>query len=181
MPPTILQSLRKKSLRVLCAPSTVSTHAQWTTYSLTLCKRKLINFSDNFKLIRIRGLPPLASLLLVQALLEQLPEGTSPVVIVVKPDMPSAALPRSNGTRTSPHGSVYDPAIIYLLELATLIALQSEESVTVVGPAVAEALQNLVRDAANMHPLIASRATLYLLHLLSVSHVSRHIPCLTCS
>ena len=123
-------------------------------------------------LIRIRTLPPPASLLLIQALLEQLPEGTSPVVIVVKPDIPSAASPTSSGTRANPHGSVYDPAIIYIFELASLIALQSEESVATVGPAVAEALHNLVRDAANVHQLIVSRATLYLLHLLSVSHVS---------
>ena len=115
---------------------------------------------------------PAASLAdLVQALLEHLPEESSPVVIVVKPDRPNPAPPRSNGHRSLTQGLLYDPSVVYILELATIIAVRDHESIALMGQAVADALQNVVRDAANVHPLVVSRAILYLFHLLDSSQV----------
>lgn len=108
---------------------------------------------------------------LVEALLEHLPRESSPVVIVVKPDRPSLTPVRPNGHRSTSQGLLYDPSIVYLLELATIIALRDSETTAAVGEVVADALQNVVRDAANTHPLVVSRAVFYLLHLLNASQV----------
>lgn len=93
------------------------------------------------------------------------------MVIVVKPDRPNPAPIRTNGNRSSSKGLLYDPSVVYLLELATIIALRDDETIAAVGEVVADALQNVVRDAANTHPLVVSRAVFYLLHLLNASQV----------
>lgn len=111
----------------------------------------------------------LASLL--KALLDHLPEQSSPVVIVVKPDRPNPAPARMNGHRSASQGLLYDPSIVYILELATIIAMRDQETIASMGQAVADALQHYVRDAANVHPLVVSRAVLYLFHLLNTSQV----------
>ena len=109
---------------------------------------------------------------LVHALLEQLPEESSPVVIVVKPDRPTPAPIKTNDHQTDPHGLVYDPSVVFVLELATILAMRDDEAVSMVGEAVADALQTTIRNFANTHPLIVSRAVFYLLHLLKASRVS---------
>jgi golgi-specific brefeldin A-resistance guanine nucleotide exchange factor 1 len=109
---------------------------------------------------------------LVQALLEQLPEESSPVVIVVKPDRPNPAPGRTDGHRTTSQGLLYDPSVVYILELATIIAMRDEETIELIGQAVADALHNVVRDASNVHPLVISRVVFYLLHLLNCSQVN---------
>lgn len=110
---------------------------------------------------------------LVQALLEQLPEESSPVVIVVKPDRPNPPPARSDGHRATSQGLLYDPSVVYILELATIIAMRDEETIELIGQAVADALQNVVRDASNVHPLVISRVVFYLLHLLKCSQVNK--------
>ena len=77
-----------------------------------------------------------------------------------------------NGHRLNGHGTAYDPSVVYVLELATILAMRDENSIAAVGKAVTEALQNVVRDSANVHPLVFSRAVFYLLHLLHAGHVS---------
>ena len=109
---------------------------------------------------------------LVQALLEQLPEESSPVVIVVKSDRPNPAPVRTNGHRATSQGLLYDPSVVYILELATIIAMRDEETIELIGQAVADVLQNVLRDASNVHPLVISRAVFYLLHLLHRSQVN---------
>lgn len=94
------------------------------------------------------------------------------MVIVVKPDLPSPTPAKANGPRQDSGYTTYDSSIVYILELATIIAMRNNESVDAVGQDVAEALQSVVRDAANVHPLIVSRAVFYLLHLLHASQVS---------
>ena len=121
-------------------------------------------------------MPPQSLKSLILALLKQLPEDSSPVVIVVKPDLPSPTPAKANGHRQDSGHPTYDPSIVYILELATIIAMRNDESITAVGPDVAEALQSVVRDAANVHPLIVSRAVFYLLHLLNASQVSSSNP-----
>lgn len=109
---------------------------------------------------------------LVGVLLQQLPEKSSPVVITVKPERPSPNPQGSNGHRTIHQGPIYDPVIVFVLELATVLAMRDAESIATMGQAVADALHTIVRDAANVHPLVLSRAVYYLLHLLNASQVS---------
>lgn len=109
---------------------------------------------------------------LVQALLDHLPKESSP--IVVKPDRPTSAPIRTNGHQSKARGISYDPSVVYLLESATVIALRDSDTIAAVGESVADALQNVVRDASNSHPLIVSRAVFYLLHLLNASQVGNH-------
>ncbi|MCJ1357907.1 MAG: GDP/GTP exchange factor for ARF [Icmadophila ericetorum] len=107
---------------------------------------------------------------LVHALLDQLPEDAAPVVITVKPDPSSPGLPKPNGHRTNPGALAYDPSVVYILELSTMLAIRDETATIAVGKDVAETLQNIVRAASNTHPLTVLRAVYYLLHLLNASH-----------
>lgn len=109
---------------------------------------------------------------LVQALLRQLPEQSSPAVIVVKPDRPTPAPIRTNGHRSNHSSPTYDPSLVFVLELITILSTQDQESVKLMGPNVVDALNQVVRDAANVHPLILSRAVFYLLHVLNAAQVS---------
>ena len=120
-----------------------------------------------------RAMPPQSRQSLVRALLKQLPESSSPAVIVVRPDRSGLAPIKTNGHRAnlSKHAA-YDPSAVFVLELATLVATRDHESVTLMGQAVADALQTVVRDAANLHPLVLARGVFYLLYLLNVSQVS---------
>lgn len=101
-----------------------------------------------------------------------MPENSSPVVITVKPERPPAGPARTNGHRTIHQGPFYDPAIVFVLELATVLAMRDAESIATVGQAVADTLYAVVRDAAHAHPLLLSRAVYYLLLLLNASQVS---------
>lgn len=115
---------------------------------------------------------PLSSLeTLVEALLSQLPEENAPAVIVVKPERPSP-VSRPSSTRADPSQPKYDPAMIFLLELATVLTLRDDKTLEVLGESLATTLQTLVRDANNLHPLTVSRILSYLLNLLRLSHVS---------
>ena len=118
-------------------------------------------------------MPPESRQSLVQALLNKLPEPASPVVISVRPERPVVPSPvRANGHRTNPSTPSYDPSLVFVLELATIFATRDQRSVALMGQAVADALQTIIRDAANVHPLVLSRAIFYLLFLLNVSQVS---------
>ncbi|MCJ1477728.1 GDP/GTP exchange factor for ARF [Lambiella insularis] len=117
----------------------------------------------------IMTLPSESLVALSRALLDQLPEDSSPAVIVVKPE-PGSPNPKVNGNRMNSDASSYDPSMVYILELLTILAIRDEESSCAIGQDVAEALQNIVRNAANNHSLVVSRAAFYLLHLLSASH-----------
>lgn len=107
---------------------------------------------------------------LIHALLSQLPEDPSATIISVKSDAaPSVTV---NGQNQTSDGPIYDPAIVYLLELSTVLALRDDESLRAAGQEVAEALQNVIRDAANYHHIMVSRTAFYLLMLLYSSYVS---------
>jgi len=118
-------------------------------------------------------MPPEGRESLVQALLKQLPEQSSPAVIVVRPDRPTPAPIRTNGHRSNPSSPIYDPSMVFVLELITILSTRDQESVKSMGPNVVDALNTVVRDAANVHPLLLSRAVYYLLHLLNTAQVSR--------
>ena len=119
-----------------------------------------------------RAMPPTSRQSLIQALFKQMPEPSSPAVIVVRPDRSGPVPVQTNGHRTNPLKPTYDPSIVFVLELATIVATRDHESVSLMGQAVADALQSVVRDAANVHPLALARAVFYLLYLLNASQVS---------
>ena len=53
-----------------------------------------------------------------------------------------------------------------------ILSTRDPESVALMGQAVADALQAVVRDATNVHSLILTRAVFYLFYLLNASQVS---------
>ncbi|KAL8709936.1 MAG: hypothetical protein Q9220_005386, partial [cf. Caloplaca sp. 1 TL-2023] len=119
-------------------------------------------------LVEATKMPARATKDLVLALLEQLPQETSPVVIVVKPERPLTPI-KTNGQKQGNRGPAYDPSLLYVLELITALAIRDDASFLAVGELVADALQNVVRNAANIHTMVLSRATYYLLLLLQMS------------
>ncbi|KAL9129051.1 MAG: hypothetical protein Q9217_002391 [Psora testacea] len=120
-----------------------------------------------------RQMPPEMRQRLLRALLKYLPEPSSPVVLVARPDQPRPIPVRTNGHRNGPQSQPYNPSVAFVLELAIVIATRDATSVALMGEAVADALQNVVRDANNVHPLVLSRAVFYLLHLLKASQMSQ--------
>lgn len=118
-------------------------------------------------LANIKTLPAPALESLVESLISLLPED-SPSVIVVKHERQTAR--PANGKIDSNQTS-YDPAMIYLLELATIITLRDSQTLETIGEALSTSLQAFIRDAGNLHPLALSRIITYLLNLLRLGHV----------
>ncbi|KAI9705603.1 MAG: GDP/GTP exchange factor for ARF [Candelina mexicana] len=137
----------------------------------TLCTVDCVNacFLGNV-FSNINQMPTESIKSLVASLLDLLPEDSSPIVIVVKAEVPPSTAVKTNGHRPRPKGPIYDPTVVYVLEFATMLALTGPETVEAVGQTVAEALQTVIRDAANVHPVIVSRTVFYLLNLLHASH-----------
>lgn len=107
----------------------------------------------------------------IDTLLSQIPEDSSPSVITVKPDLPPTS-PRTSGTRRKANAPVYDPTMVFVLELATILTLKDEETVRELGKDVASALESVIRNASNVHYVAISRVVYYLLTLLRSSDVS---------
>lgn len=107
----------------------------------------------------------------IDTLLSQIPEDSSPSVITVKPDLPPTS-PRTSGTRRKANAPVYDPTMVFVLELATILTLKDEETVRELGKDVAGALESVIRNASNVHYVAISRVVYYLLTLLRSSDVS---------
>ncbi|CAI7608892.1 unnamed protein product [Penicillium discolor] len=120
-------------------------------------------------LTNIKSLPLSSLEMLVEALLSLLPEENAPAVIVVKSERP-APTSRAANSRADPNQPKYDPSMIFVLELATVLTLRDEKTLEVLGENLATTLQTLVRDAKNLHPLTVSRVVSYLLNLLRLSH-----------
>jgi brefeldin A-resistance guanine nucleotide exchange factor 1 len=106
---------------------------------------------------------------LTEALFSHLPDDPSSIVISVKSD---SEPPSSPNSQSSFSGPVYEPSLVYILELCTVLALRDHETITTLGGDVAEALQNVMRNASSYHPIMVSRTIFYLLHLLHASYVS---------
>ncbi|ODM17972.1 hypothetical protein SI65_06760 [Aspergillus cristatus] len=118
-------------------------------------------------LANIRSLPVPSVASLVESLIALLPEESTPAVIVVKHERPASRM--ANG-KVDPNQPNYDPAMIYLLELATILTLRDEETMGTAGESLATSLQAFIRDARNVHPLALSRIITYLLNLLRLGH-----------
>lgn len=110
---------------------------------------------------------------LVESLLSQIPDDPSSIQISVKAEDDAPSIPR-NGQRTS-NSPVYDPSLVYVLELCTVLALRDEETVSALGADVAEALQNILRNPKSWHPILTSRIIYYTLNLLHASYVSEKL------
>ena len=91
-------------------------------------------------------------------------------MVIHKPD--PATIPATVNTTFLDKNPKYDPAVVYVLELATCLALKDDETISVLGKMVADTLQNVIREASSAHHIIVSRAIYYLLSLLRQSHVS---------
>ncbi|KAH9810480.1 GEA2-GDP/GTP exchange factor for ARF [Teratosphaeria destructans] len=145
----------------------------------TLCTVDCINacrFEEILGNVSELSLDSLRSL--TDSLLSHLPEQESPRVISVKPDIPAPTPLRGNGQKLSQNAEpqpVYDPAVVYVLELATILALRDEETITALGPDVSEALQAVIGDAEHLHPVALSRTVFYLLALLRASNDHKYI------
>jgi brefeldin A-resistance guanine nucleotide exchange factor 1 len=129
-------------------------------------------------LANISQLPVEALRSLLTSLLEHIPEDGSPRVIVVKPEIPGAA-PRPNGTRKAGKGPLYDPSLVFVLELATVLALRDDETVKELAKDVTDALASVIRDTSKHHPVVVARSVYYLLSLLKSSNVRYHLPAST--
>ncbi|KAJ4389732.1 GDP/GTP exchange factor for ARF [Gnomoniopsis smithogilvyi] len=117
----------------------------------------------------ISNLPDESLEALVDALLEQIPEDAgSEAVITVKADnMP----PSSPALAQKPTAAVaYDPGLVYILELSTVLALRDDHAVRLLGKRVIDAHQAILRDLSQHHPIIIARTTFYLFRLLQASY-----------
>ncbi|KAI8942638.1 hypothetical protein NX059_000692 [Plenodomus lindquistii] len=106
---------------------------------------------------------------LLTSLLEHIPEDGSPRVIVVKPEIPGAS-PRTGVPRQKGKGPLYDPSLVFVLELATVLALRDDETVRELAKDVIDALSTVIRDASKHHYVVIARSVYYLLSLLNASN-----------
>ncbi|KAK5165588.1 GDP/GTP exchange factor for ARF [Saxophila tyrrhenica] len=138
----------------------------------TLCTVDCINACRFEEILgNVSELPVESLKSLTMSLLAHLPEHDSPRVIAVKPELPAPTPLRANGTKSAgSEAPVYDPAVVYVLELATILALRDEETITALGSDVAGALQAVIADADRLHPVALSRTVFYLLALLRASN-----------
>lgn len=104
---------------------------------------------------------------LVEALLSLLPEEGTPLVIN---KLNPAITPSTVNTTFLDKNPKYDPAVVYVLELATCLALRDQSTIRVLGKQIADTLQSVIRNAQYAHHIIVSRAIYYLLSLLEQSH-----------
>ncbi|KAE8350615.1 hypothetical protein BDV28DRAFT_138780 [Aspergillus coremiiformis] len=132
----------------------------------TLCTVDCVTAcSINDVLANLKSLPVSTVSTIVETALALLPEETAPAVIVVKSERP-----RSTNGRLDASKSNYDPGMMYLLELATILALRDQTTLEAVGERLLTSLQAFMRDARNLHSLALSRIIYYLLNLLRLSH-----------
>lgn len=137
----------------------------------TLCTVDCINECHFEQILgNVSELPVESLKSLTISLLSHLPEQDSPRVIAVKPELPAPQPVRANGTKSNSETPLYNPAVVYVLELATILALRDEETITALGADVAQALQTVIRDADRLHPVALSRCVFYLLSLLRASN-----------
>lgn len=135
----------------------------------TLCTVDCVNacqMGDVFA--NIADLPEEGLEALVDALLDQIPEDSSGIVITVKAENAPPSSP-PNGAKPQNSAS-YDPGLVYILEFCTVLTLRDAKSTELLGKRVVEALQAVLRDTNNYHPIIVARATFYLFRLLKATY-----------
>lgn len=103
---------------------------------------------------------------MIDALLAIVPHDREATTIPIQPDSASPA----------PQGELraldnYNPALVFVLEFATGLVLQDDDTVMSFGRKVVEALQMILRDASQHHVVTVSRAAFYLFSVLRASYV----------
>ncbi|KAF4555474.1 Sec7 domain-containing protein 2 [Elsinoe fawcettii] len=121
-------------------------------------------------LANIGTLPVNSLRALVDAMLALVPEDASPRVISVKPEVPAPTPVRPNGTKVTGATPAYDPAFVFIAELATLLAIRDNETMSTFGKEVSDILSSAIRDAERLHPVAVSRISYHLLSLLRFSN-----------
>jgi hypothetical protein len=108
----------------------------------------------------------------VDTLLDQIPEDNGSMVIKVKAENIPPSQAAANGQKSRQNSAVYDPALVYILEFCTVLALRDDVTVELLGKRVVAAIQSILRDVPRYHPILVERATFYLFNLLQASYVS---------
>lgn len=130
---------------------------------LTILKhRALLTWSSKMPLDSLRALQ--------STLLAALPEDSSPQIIVVKPDLPAPTPVRPNGSKAKSTAVAYEPSVVFVLELCTMLSARDEKAIAELGQPLANSLSAIVRDSTHNHPVATSRAAYYLLSFLRASH-----------
>ncbi|KAI5201572.1 Sec7-domain-containing protein [Aureobasidium subglaciale] len=141
----------------------------------TLCTVDCIGACRLNEVVANIGNMPIDSLkAFTQSLLLYLPPDdieSSPKVIVVKSPVVAPTPVRANGQKQQPVTPDYDPGLVCILELATVLAMRDQASVSSFGQDVAQSLKSVIRDADGLHPVTVGRASYYLLNLLKASDV----------
>ncbi|KAI9725231.1 MAG: GDP/GTP exchange factor for ARF [Chrysothrix sp. TS-e1954] len=136
----------------------------------TLCTVDCVNACSFDQLFsHISELPFESLQAFVRTLLEHFPDDSSPKIMIVKPDIPAPTPIRPNGQKSNPVGVAYDASLVFVLEFATILVAREERSITELGREVANALQSVVRDGNQIHPVNLCRAVYYLLSFLRAS------------
>jgi brefeldin A-resistance guanine nucleotide exchange factor 1 len=138
----------------------------------TLCTVDCIKACRSDRVLsNVFKLPTESVQLVVAAILSQLPEEPSPIV-VVKPERPTSMPNRPDVPRAPRSNAAYNPSTVFLLEFATILTLRDKDTVAAAGEPLTASLQTVIRDASNLHPLVSSRVVHYLLDLLRLAFVS---------
>ncbi|KAF5990130.1 hypothetical protein FBULB1_242 [Fusarium bulbicola] len=135
----------------------------------TLCTIDCIKSCNmNAVFENIANLSPSVAKVIVETLVDQLPEDSNTTVISVKHE----SLPTSptNGHVRPPGHLEYDPSVAYILEFCTLLASRDAESIESMSKVVFDTLQGVLRDPARYHAITVSRASFYALKLLNISY-----------
>ncbi|KAF4507031.1 hypothetical protein G6O67_005708 [Ophiocordyceps sinensis] len=131
----------------------------------TLCALDFVKSCNmNNVFINISNLTAPSASVLVEALLDQIPESDHTAVMSVKQDSLTASPTIGSGTAVAL--PKYDPSTAYILEFGTIMATRDAASVEAMGRRVYDVLQALLRDFSHCHPIIISRAAFYAMMIL---------------
>lgn len=107
--------------------------------------------------------------ILVQALLEQLPQDDQSTVIGVKQDNVTVA--PTNGSIPSTGLPGYDPTTPFILELCTMLTIRADGCSANTAKQVLDAVHGILRDYGQWHGITISRAAFYGLTILKSGYV----------
>jgi hypothetical protein len=120
-------------------------------------------------LILCSKLPPARIDILVQALLDQLPESDPSAVIGVKQD--NVAVVPPNGPNPATGLPSYDPSTPFILELCTILTIRDGGCDPTTTKQVLDAIHGILRDHSQWHGITVSRAAFYGLMILKSGYV----------
>ncbi|KAL7927303.1 hypothetical protein ACQKWADRAFT_276320 [Trichoderma austrokoningii] len=131
----------------------------------TLCTVDCINSCNIDKVLNnISKLPAERIDILIQSLLEQLPQSDYSAVIGVKQD--NVAVPPPNGPSLPTNLPSYDPSTPFILELCTILTIRDGGSPSNTAKQVFDAVHGILRDYGQWHGITISRAAFYGLAIL---------------